>query len=264
MLAEERVQICEAALKEYLSSGKSMRLLGNNYKGVSRGFLGEYFLAKGVDIYSRKSHVNDHIFDTIDTEEKAYWLGFLYADGNVHHENKSWRIELSLQEQDLNHVQKFANFVSCEKEPKYRAKTKAYRMSFCSSRMAEELIKKGCIPKKSLVLTFPSYNIVPKKLMSHFIRGYFDGDGCISLHQQVHSIIKEVSILGTKEFLEGLVKETNIDGAVIKKEKRTTSNTYFIHWRKKEGNEMLDYMYGNASVYLQRKYDKYLLNPEKK
>ena len=120
MFVEERVQICEDALKEYLSSGLSMRTIGSKYSGVSRGFLGGYFLAKGIDIYSRKSHVNDHVFDTIDTEEKAYWLGFLYADGNVHHTNNSWRIELTLQEQDLEHVQKFGKFVSCEKEPKYR------------------------------------------------------------------------------------------------------------------------------------------------
>ena len=126
--------------------------------------------------------------------------------------------------------------------------------------MAEELIKKGCIPNKSLVLKFPSYDTVPKELMSHFIRGYFDGDGCISLHQQVHSIRKEVSLLGTKEFLEGILKETGIGGTAIKKEKRTESNTYYIAWHKKEGDEMLNYMYGNASVYLQRKYNKYLLN----
>lgn len=263
MLAEERIKICEAALKEYLSSGKSMRTIGESYKGVTRGFLGGYFLAKGIDIYSRKSHVNDHIFDNIDTEEKAYWLGFLYADGNVKYSHTSWRIELTLQEQDLNHVQKFAKFVSCEKEPKYRANTKAYRMSFSSRRMAEELIKKGCIPNKSLVLKFPTYDIVPHKLMPHFIRGYFDGDGCISLHDLVHSVRRYVSLLGTKEFLEGLVKETGIKGAIIKKEKRTTSNTYTLTWHKKEGDMMLDYMYKEASVYLQRKYNKYLINSEK-
>lgn len=262
MLAEERILICEDALREYLSSGKSMREIGKECQGVTRTFLGGYFLAKGIDIYSRKSHVNDHIFDNIDTEEKAYWLGFLYADGSVHHANTSWRIELTLQEQDLQHVQKFAKFVCLDKEPKYRINTKAYRISFSSSRMAEELIKKGCIPKKSLVLTFPSYDIVSKELMPHFIRGYFDGDGCISLQQQVHSIRKEVSLLGTKEFLESLVKETGIGGAIIKKEKRTVSNTYYIAWHKKEGEEMLDYMYGNASVYLQRKYEKYLLKTE--
>lgn len=263
MLAEERIQICEDALKEYLSSGKSMRTIGTSYKGVSRGFLGGYFLAKGIDIYSRKSHVNDHIFDTIDTEEKAYWLGFLYADGNVKYCHTSWRIELTLQEQDLAHVQKFAGFVSCEKEPKYREKTKAYRFSFSSRRMAEALIDKGCIPNKSLVLTFPSHDIVPPELMCHFIRGYFDGDGCISLQELVHSIRKYVSLLGTKEFLEGLIKETSIGGAIVKKEKRTTSNTYTLTWHKKEGNEMLDYMYSNATIYLQRKYDKYLINSEK-
>ena len=259
MLAEERVQICENALKEYLSSGNSMRTIGNKYKGVSRGFLGGYFLAKGIDIYSRKSHVNDHIFDSIDTEEKAYWLGFLYADGNVKHYNKSWRIELTLQECDVNHLMKFSQFLSLNKEPAYREKTKAYRISFCSSRVAEELIKKGCVPKKSLILKFPQYNIVPKDLMPHFIRGYFDGDGCISLKQQVNSIRKHVSLLGTKEFLEDFVKEVNLKGTIIKKDKRTESNTYQIVFTKEEGNKLLDHMYGSASIYLQRKYNKYLL-----
>lgn len=259
MLAEERVQICEDALKEYLSSGNSMRTIGDKYKGVSRGFLGGYFLAKGVDIYSRKSHVNDHIFDSIDAEEKAYWLGFLYADGNIHHSSSSWVIELTLQECDINHLIKFSQFLSINKEPMYREKTKAYRVAFSSCRVAKELINKGCVPKKSLILTFPQYDIIPKELMSHFIRGYFDGDGCISVQQLVHSIRKHVSLLGTKEFLEGLVKEAGLTGTIVKKEKRTESNTYQIALTKGEGNKLLDYMYKNASIYLQRKYDKYLL-----
>lgn len=264
MLAEEKILICENALQEYLTSGKSMRQLVDNYKGINRGFLGGYFLAKGIDIYSRKSHVNDHIFDTIDTEEKAYWLGFLYADGNVHYHNKSWRIELTLQQQDFEHLKKYSSFIGYYGEPKYRENTKAYRICTGSRRMAEQLIEKGCVPKKSLILKFPSYDIVPKELMRHFIRGYFDGDGCISLKENVHSIAKRVSVLGTKEFLEGMIEEYGgTEKSPLKKEMRTTSNTYDLKFHNDEGLAFLDYMYMDATVYLQRKYNKYLISTEK-
>lgn len=261
MLAEDRAAICEKALQDYLTSGKSMRQLAESYKGITRGFLGGYFLAKGIDIYSRKSHVNDHIFDTIDTEEKAYWLGFMYADGNIYKYNQSWSIELTLQEQDVEHLKKYARFIGYSGEPKYRESTKAYRVSTGSRRMAEQLAQKGCVPRKSLILTFPTYDIVPSELMRHFIRGYFDGDGCISLKQNAHSVTQVVSMLGTKEFLEGMLKEYN--GAsiqMIKKELRTTSNTYEIKFRKEEGKRFLDYMYDGSSIYLQRKFDKYNIN----
>lgn len=263
MLAEERIAICEKALQDYLSSGKSMRQLVENYQGITRGFLGGYFLAKGVDIYSRKSHVNDRIFDTIDTEEKAYWLGFLYADGNVHRSNQTWHIELTLQEQDVSHLRKYAEFIGHCGDPKYRKTNKAYRISTGSRRMAEQLIKKGCVPQKSLILTFPTYNIVPKELMRHFIRGYFDGDGCITLRHNVQSITQCVSIIGTKEFLEGLLNEySGYDVQTIKKEPRRDSNTYEIKFRKEEGKRFLAYMYDNSSIYLQRKFEKYNINTE--
>lgn len=265
MLAEEKKKICDAALQEYLTSGKSIRELNSAHLGVTRDFIGGYFLGKGIDIYTRKNHINDHIFDIIDTEEKAYWLGFLYADGNISLYNKSWKIELTLQEQDLEHLKKYSKFLDLRKEPVYRAITKAYRVSISSRRVAEQLISKGCIPKKSLVLKFPSHSIVPKELMRHFIRGYFDGDGCISLRHNVYSTVPEVSLLGTKEFLEGLIEESNInDCTTVKKDKRSLSNTYNLQWHKKGSYEFLDYMYKDSTIYLQRKYDRYLLSIKEK
>ena len=44
-------------------------------------------------------------FDKINTEEKAYWLGFLYADGSI--SSKEDKIELGLAEKDLHHIEKF-------------------------------------------------------------------------------------------------------------------------------------------------------------
>ena len=67
-------------------------------------------------------------FENIDTEEKAYWLGFLYADGYVNaNEDK---IELCLAEKDFHHLEKFKNFIGLPNKICYREATKAYRYSF--------------------------------------------------------------------------------------------------------------------------------------
>ena len=61
-------------------------------------------------MYRKKYYLKEDIFDNIDTEEKAYWLGFLYADGNV--ANNASRIRLSLAENDLEILEKFSIFIS--------------------------------------------------------------------------------------------------------------------------------------------------------
>lgn len=260
MIAKEKEKLCQEALQEYLNSGKSLRQISLNYKGITRDFLGGYFLGKGIDIYSRKSHINDHVFDKIDTEEKAYWLGFLYADGNVHKSSKSWKIELTLKEGDLSHLKKFCTFVDFREVPKYREKTKAYRVSFGSRIMAEQLIKYGCTERKSLTLKFPSEDVIPETLTRHFIRGYFDGDGCITLRHNINKDIPVASLLGTKEFLSVLLEKINNNGIdILKKDKNNDSNTYYVRFKTKEGFCFMSYMYKDATIYLERKYNKYLL-----
>ena len=71
--------------------------------------------------------------------------------------------------------------------------------------MRDSLISKGCVPNKSLILKFPSEEILPKELQRHFIRGYFDGDGTIGLypHSKTNPKLEEsLLIVGTKPFLE--------------------------------------------------------------
>ena len=107
---------------------------------------------KESDFMSAKNIINT--FEKIDTEEKAYWLGFLYADGNVsNHENK---IELILAEKDVGHLEKFKRFLNIKNKICYREATKAYRISFRSEKCKQDLIDKGCIPNKSLILKFHS------------------------------------------------------------------------------------------------------------
>ena len=145
-------------------------------------------------------------FEKIDTEEKAYWLGFLYADGSVG--SKEDKIELGLAEKDLKHIEKFKTFMNINNKISYREKTKSYRMSFRSAKCKQDLIDKGCIPKKSLILDFPNENQVPKELQRHFIRGYFDGDGSISTPKNSYGPRKNgrtISFIGTQDFLQSII-----------------------------------------------------------
>ena len=144
------------------------------------------------------------IFETIDTEEKAYWLGFLYADGSVG--SKEHKIELGLAEQDLKQIEKFRDFIGINNKISYRPTTKSYRYSFRSEFCKEDLIKQGCMPKKSLILKFPTEDQVPQNLIRHFIRGYFDGDGWFTNTEECF----QVGIIGTEDFIKGFLDNITI------------------------------------------------------
>ena len=203
---------------------------------------------------SAKNVLNN--FEKIDTEEKAYWLGFLYADGCVG--SKEDKVELSLSEKDLHHIEKFKEFMNINNKICYREKTKAYRFSFRSQKCKFDLIRQGCFPKKSLILKFPTEEQVPKNLMKHFIRGYFDGDGWFSNTGSCF----QVGLIGTQDFLEGLLKIFSELGI-------TTDNKIFIVNRENRAKRyvfsklqdvtiFLNWIYKDAVVYLDRKYEHYL------
>lgn len=193
-------------------------------------------------------------FENIDSEEKAYWLGFLYADGYV--SLKEDKIELSLAEQDKNHIEKFKIFMGIDNKICYRKPSKAYRISFRSQKCKADLIKQGCVPKKSLILKFPSQEQVPQYLIKHFIRGYFDGDGWFTNT----STCFQVGIIGTQDFIEGFLKNIEI---------QNKSNKIFIVHRENGAkryvfsayNDVLNFLnwiYKDANLYLDRKYNHYL------
>lgn len=199
----------------------------------------------------------DHIFDVIDTEEKAYWLGFLYADGYVSGAKNT--IALALKEEDLKAIEKFRKFVGLENKPittKIRHLSTgdkySYQFSFDSKATKDRLAELGCINRKTAILKFPTEDQVPKKLLSHFIRGYIDGDGCIYTNKNKIT----VEILGTEEFLIELKKWINLGQSKIYKThspivmKTLHSGKYAL--------ELLERIYKDSTIYLDRKYKKYL------
>lgn len=197
-----------------------------------------------------------HCFEDINTEEKAYWLGFLYADGCVG--NKENKIELSLAEKDVKHIEKFRDFIGIYNTISYREKTKSYRYSFRSQSCKEDLIKQGCVPKKSLILKFPTQQQVPNNLIRHFLRGYFDGDGHFTNTEKCF----EAGYIGTEDFIKkslialpNTIKRKDLS---IKNVHRKDGAKAYAFYSYADVKNFLDFLYKNCTVFLDRKYEHYI------
>lgn len=95
---------------EDYNNGLSLTLLAKKYN-VNRHTLSRYFKISNIKVINKQNETkfNENIFDVIDSEEKAYWLGFLFADGYISSSKNT--IELSLALKDKEHLEKFAKFM---------------------------------------------------------------------------------------------------------------------------------------------------------
>lgn len=148
---------------------------------------------------------NSFAFNTID-ENSAYWIGFLCADGTVLKNNE---IRISLNAKDIKHIEKFKNFLNSSNTIStgtYGKEERAY-FSIRDEQIAKDLADRGCINNKTYLLKFPNEQQIPEKYLSHFIRGYFDGDGSInySFDKRYPSYRKyRIGFVGTEDFLKGV------------------------------------------------------------
>lgn len=219
----------------------------------------------GIKIEKRvKSNFNDKIFDCIDTEEKAYWLGFIFADGTIssnplkENKKKVYTFELSLKQDDINHLEKLKELLKTPR-PIIKSENRC-RLLVNSKHFWDTLNNYGCIPNKSLTLQFPSENIFKEKsLIRHFIRGYFDGDGCISYSNSEHTILN-MQLLGTKSFLQTLLNylpEEFKDLTLRHNHNNENEETYLINTSNKKAYRFFIYLYENSKIYLDRKYSRF-------
>lgn len=112
-------------------------------------------------------------------------------------------------------------------------------------------------PNKSLTLKFPDTKIFQDTLLiRHFIRGYFDGDGCVSYANKEHTVIN-MQLLGTYEFLDRLLDflPKELQGLTLRhNHNNEQEQTFFINTSRNKAYKFLHYLYNNSSVYLERKY----------
>jgi hypothetical protein len=231
-----------------------------------------------------KYNYNKDYFNKIDNADKAYWLGFLYADGCITRFYKgdilrSMSLEIGLCSEDVEHLRKFNKslesnipiqnrMVSC-KGKKYSSN----RLVVNNTKLCYDLIALGCTPQKTFTLRFPTEEIVPKQFMRDFIRGFFDGDGCICTTLMCGSPHIIVKISGVYSILNEICDYLVLHKILRKRPSiinKKNSNGYDIAiYGEDTIKEFLDYLYKDSHLYLDRKYQKYKdyykdYNPAKK
>jgi hypothetical protein len=201
--------------------------------------------------------LNENYFKVIDTKNKAYILGFIYADGC----NTRRGLKIGLVETDKEILEFIKKEIDSNNELKYIKPFKKtwsfkWELSISSMQLSKDLTNMGCPPNKSLILKFP--NFISNEFMSHFIRGYFDGDGGINNKNGSWHI---TFTSGSKEFIEELKKHLdnlNIFSKIYIAGTKKTCFTISLA-RKKEIQKLINYMYKDADFSLARKKEKALL-----
>ena len=263
----ERENLMNVIIQEYLNTTESERSLTKLQKkyGIRRQKIADELRKRGFEVVNQQNRLrlDEHVFDVIDTEEKAYWLGFMYADGNISSEGH--RLEMNLGIKDIDHLDKFKSFLKLETEIKV---SKQYgrgdfqcRLSVRNKNIWTNLNNKGCTPRKSLTLKFPDESVfADKTLIYDFIRGYCDGDGSLGLYTEKTNKTKtEISFVGTKEFLTGLQHFLNINGYIRNKSYTGHVNQAFdLKYTGCKARQVARLLYEKSNIYMNRKYNIYL------
>lgn len=204
---------------------------------------------------------NNTFFDTIDTEEKAYWLGFFYADGCLYSNGKTASIMLTAN--DDSHLIKFADIfgLSIRRETAYHNRVdKFYNSVRCilnSKYLCDSLLAKGVTHRKTSTATGEILKSVPDSLIHHFIRGYFDGDGHIGKVSHVGKIEAtehRFVLCGTQSFLLAVSNLMASKLGLRAPEPFCNTGVYRLQWGGVwQINRIREWLYKDASICLERK-----------
>lgn len=216
----------------------------------------------GIVIRNRTSKYKyqQDIFENIDTAEKAYWLGFLAADGCNYQREHNASVILNVHEKDIKHLEKFKKFCHTDAEIKsyigyegFSNQTPMCKITLNSKKISNDLIDKGILPNKSLILQPPH---ILEEFYKPFILGYFDGDGSISKTSQYNNY--SISIQGTKEILTWICEVLDWDAKLEKRNINSNNNSYYIRCGgTNKPYQILNQLYNSCEIHLDRKFNIY-------
>lgn len=205
---------------------------------ISQRFLGK------SNILIRKFSYNDSFFENIDTEEKAYWLGFISADGNIRKDFHRLRIVLKIT--DVEHLEKFKKDIQAD-NPVILIKNAA-EIRIDSQRICKDLFKLGVVPNKSLILE--PIKCLLDNLYRHYWRGLIDGDGWCSYRNNQFTI----GLCGTYNICLGFKKFISQTNILTKTNVCKMKNIYRISYGGNPAKNIIKLLYTDCNVYLTRKY----------
>lgn len=245
---------------EMYQNGALLKDIASEFN-TTRATVSKLLKKNGVEVDRFTYHFNEHYFDQIDSQDKAYILGLLWADG--HNRFDKGGVILELQEDDKELLEKI-NIITENERPlrkvalndKNKAWKNQYNLLWQSKYFSSVLNEYGMSQRKSLTLEFPKW--LNKELYPHFIRGYMDGDGCVCYMKQNNKI--QVSMVGTKMFLKEIQKICESIGvkSYITHDKRANDAIFqFAISSNVNSIKFLNWVYKDSNLKMERKYNKY-------
>lgn len=245
----------EELFEMYKTFQYSYKELANKFNksvsSVSCLLMREGLKGKFENNHFRKYPINQDYFNVIDSEEKSYFLGFLYADGCNHY--NSTKISMFLKEEDKDILIKLNNLIQPTKPLTYRKQkigTNQFGMQISNKQISDKLNELGCIPRKTFTLDFPNNNQVPEKYLLPFLRGYFDGDGWLGKN--------DISITSSILFCNKLSNFLFNKFQITTKHK-VKNKVIELCFSRKDVKLFLDLLYKSSNIHLDRKYQRYML-----
>lgn len=249
----------EAMIGRIYQSGTSAKAIARAYGLSHHTSITSALKRQGVTQRSpaernRLYKLNPHKFDVINHEHKAYWLGFLYADGGVDREKT---LKLSLKIADIEHIRKFRDFLESEspvKSIQQKCAGKYYpqaRAEFTDRHLAKRLMNLGIV--KGRPNFRPITAAIPPELLRHFIRGFWDGDGCAARNPNdgINFCGNEDLMIWLREYLA-----EKLDFGPRKVSKHTTANLYYLRYSgRRVALRVIEFMFKNATIWLPRKLE---------
>jgi hypothetical protein len=246
-------------VQEY-QAGKSSIQLSKKYKYDCAGIcalLKKNNVTRPMSLSKRKYTINENYFDNINNEGKAYFLGFLYADG--YNNEKNNMVSLCLHRKDKEILLKLRKEINSNK-PLRTENHLYYKLIIENKHISEQVAKMGCMQAKTFKICFPSFNIISENLIHHFMRGYFDGDGYVSKDKKKSSS-QNISITSNKKFLlnyiKYLAKKCDLNPVKTCKYK-TTKIISAVYGGRNQVCRIYNFLYKDATFFLQRKKKRFL------
>ena len=234
-------------------------------KNTLYDYLKENNLIKNDKNYQKDITYDKNFFDSIDNEEKAYWLGFIMADGytKLGKNNKPAQMTIEIGKKDIEILNAFKKSIKSNHIIRERSRktctgkiSEICSITISSQHLTSKLISYGVIPNKTYI-GFINEEIFSdnEELIFHYLRGYSDGDGTINKRKGNYVfklVIKSKSILDT--ISNWIKKYCNIDPKIT-----IWEDAYRLSVQnKKDYFIFLEKLYKNANIYLDRKYQNYL------
>lgn len=206
-------------------------------------------------------NLKEDFFDEIDTEEKAYFLGLLISDGNVFSDEtgRQASISITLDSNDEYILNTFRKVLGANTSIAHDSRG-CSQIAVRSNKMAKALAKYGVVPRKSYITYLPLN--IPKEMLSHLIRGIFDGDGSIQAHQHGTRFLHAFSFCGSHKLMQDIVnyfqEHLDLIGTISIYDYKDKELSDFKLQTVQDMYTFGEWIYKDATIYLKRKKDKYL------